>query len=203
MPSYRVQLFLAPLLLTYLLNVQTAIGGQLTASWDDTSGGVASFVIERRLPAEPMFTAVAAVPPGMTAYVDAAITDGLMYCYRVKAYDAYGESPYSNEVCNASMPQPAPLPSGYSIAVIKSGTGTGTVVSAPAGINCGVDCQEAYGSGTLVTLTASPASGSRFTGWSGGCSGTSACTVVGNAAVTVTATFNTMPKGLVRNGKGK
>src|SRR5438093_768142 len=42
-----------------------------------------------------------------------------------------------------------------------------------------------------VTLTATPASGSTFTGWSGGgCSGTGSCSVTVTAAVSVTATFN-------------
>src|SRR5205823_3426996 len=48
----------------------------------------------------------------------------------------------------------------------------------------------AYDNGTVVTLTATPASGSRFTGWSGcdAVSGTT-CTVTMNAARAVTVTF--------------
>jgi hypothetical protein len=189
MPSHRVQSFVAASLLAALLNAHDAGSGQLTASWEDTSGGLTGFILERRLTAEPAFTPVGDLPPGFTSYVDPAISDGMTYCYRVKAYDAIGESPYSDEACGASMPLP---PSGYSIAVLKSGTGTGSVVSAPAGINCGIDCEEAYGSGTLVTLKAAAAYGSTFVGWSGGCAGTSSCIISANSAVTVTATFTAM-----------
>ncbi len=81
-------------------------------------------------------------------------------------------------------------PGQFNLAVSKSGTGAGTVTSSPAGINCGSDCSETLQDGTSVTLTASPAAGSSFTGWSGsGCSGTSTCTVVMSAARAVTAQF--------------
>ena len=39
--------------------------------------------------------------------------------------------------------------------------------SSPSGINCGADCSQDYTDGTVVTLTATPNSGSEFTGWSG------------------------------------
>ena len=70
-------------------------------------------------------------------------------------------------------------------------TGPGTVTSSPAGINCGSDCSEAYASGTQVTLTAKPNSnGATFSGWSGGCAGTSvSCTLTMQAAKGVTAAF--------------
>ncbi len=86
----------------------------------------------------------------------------------------------------------SPPPSGdtYTLTVTKEGAGRGRVTSSPAGISCGTDCSEAYASGTAVTLTATPASGSVFTGWSGACSGTgSTCTVAMDAAKTATGTF--------------
>jgi subtilase family serine protease len=47
-----------------------------------------------------------------------------------------------------------------------------------------------------VTLSASPASGSRFAGWSGGgCSGTGTCRVTINGAIGVTATFSPTSSG--------
>jgi hypothetical protein len=78
----------------------------------------------------------------------------------------------------------------YPLTVTKSGTGSGTVTSAPAGINCGGTCSASYAAGTSVALTAAPASGTTFTGWNGACSGTTLlCSVVVGAATAVTATF--------------
>ena len=79
--------------------------------------------------------------------------------------------------------------------VTRTGTGSGTVTSNPGGINCGAACSTNYAPGTIVTLTATPAAGSAFGGWSGGgCSGTAttcAITMTGGvASTTVIATFN-------------
>lgn len=84
----------------------------------------------------------------------------------------------------------AVAPTTATLTVTKAGTGTGTVTSSPPGINCGNDCSNSYTIGTIVTLTASPAAGSVFVGWSvGGCGGTS-CTVTMTGNQTVTATFS-------------
>jgi hypothetical protein len=78
----------------------------------------------------------------------------------------------------------------YTLTVVKSGTGSGTVISSPAGINCGDDCSETYSKVQKVKLTAKTDATSTFTGWSGGgCSGTKTCAVTVDAAVTVTADF--------------
>ncbi|MDO8676397.1 MAG: hypothetical protein Q7K16_01970 [Candidatus Azambacteria bacterium] len=88
-----------------------------------------------------------------------------------------------------TTPNCAP-PVNYILSVSKTGTGSGTVTSNPAGISCGSTCSDDFNYNTSVTLTASPATGSDFTGWSGGgCSGTGTCTVVMTSNKNVTATF--------------
>ncbi len=78
----------------------------------------------------------------------------------------------------------------FTLTVAKDGTGSGTVTSNPAGIDCGATCQFDFDYGTVVTLTATAATGSTFAGWTGeGCSGTGSCTVSMTATRSVTATF--------------
>jgi hypothetical protein len=77
------------------------------------------------------------------------------------------------------------------LSVAKVGNGSGTVTSSPSGINCGATCTKNYLAGTVVTLTATAATGTTFAGWSGGgCSGTGTCTVTVNSFTAVTANFN-------------
>ncbi len=84
------------------------------------------------------------------------------------------------------------VPAGdHALSVAKTGNGSGTVTSAPAGIACGTTCSAAFPAGSSVTLTAAPAAGAAFAGWSGaGCSGTGTCVVTMSADQSVTATFN-------------
>jgi hypothetical protein len=97
----------------------------------------------------------------------------------------------------------------------KAGTGSGFVSSisdrspvSPSQIGCGNICDGYYELGTVVTLTATPDTGSNFTRWDG-CDTVSGatCTVTMNAARSVTATFtvqtfslNVTKSGLLTTG---
>lgn len=94
-------------------------------------------------------------------------------------------------------------PVTYTLTIVKAGTGSGTVTSSPAGINCGATCTATFPAGSSVQLTAAAAAGSTFTGWSGDATGadlnswpdgaaeaSNPTTVVMNGNKTVTATFS-------------
>jgi Fe-S cluster biogenesis protein NfuA len=69
-------------------------------------------------------------------------------------------------------------------------SGSGVVTSSPAGIDCGSACVMSFAQGTAVALTATPADGMAFSGWTGACTGSGACTVTMNADTAVTAQFS-------------
>ena len=109
--------------------------------------------------------------------------------------------------CTVTMSQARSVTATFNLVaeqltVSKSGTGTGTVTSSPAGITCGATCSHSYDSGTMVTLTPAADSGSVFAGWSGDCSGTGACTVTMDQARSVTAAFNATPPPIGVGGPG-
>lgn len=75
--------------------------------------------------------------------------------------------------------------------VTRQGTGAGSIVSTPMGIDCGAECSFDFVIDTMVTLTATAATGSTFEGWGGDCTGTQLdCMVTMDAARSVTATFD-------------
>lgn len=98
-------------------------------------------------------------------------------------------------VCTISMTAAktvtANFKASFPLTVSKIGTGTGTIKA--TGINCDTgntpDCTENYLQDTSVKLTATAATGSRFTSWSGACSGTT-CTVKMTDAKNVIANFD-------------
>src|SRR4029434_8488772 len=188
--------FLKLFLLSFLFTLLTVPGSpaaitaaQLTLSWSDNSTNEDGFQIERRTGTTTgTYTEIATLGVNAASYTDVNLANGTTYCYRVRAYNAGGASAYSNEQCATT-----PVATSYTLTVAKSGTGVGDVTA--TGINCGTDCSELYASGTYVTLTAIPAGGSSFAGWSGtgwsgsGCPGTADCTMTISSNTTVMAMF--------------
>jgi uncharacterized repeat protein (TIGR02543 family) len=89
----------------------------------------------------------------------------------------------------------------YTLTVSLSGDGS--VTSTDGFITCPGMCSHLYPSNTPVSLNATPASGSIFSGWSGACTGTGTCNLTMTQNLSVTAVFSS--NALLRvstNGSG-
>ena len=156
---------------------------QLRLSWSDNSDNEEGFEIQRMSP-ETGYLVVAIVGTNAISYADQSLAAGSTYCYRIRAFNAEAISAYSNLGC-ATTPT--------TVSVSKFGSGAGSVLSNPAGIDCGNDCVEPYPRGALVTLIPTPAEGSTFVGWSGaGCAGAGACMLNVETDLSVTAFFDSI-----------
>ena len=91
------------------------------------------------------------------------------------------------------------------LTVTLSGTGTGTIASTPAGVTCtGTTCKGSFARGTMVSLTTTPAAGSVFGGWTGGCTGSAACAIKLDADATAAADLESLDgawSGTYTNGR--
>ena len=96
------------------------------------------------------------------------------------------------------------------LTITGGGTGSGTVTSTPAGINCVITagvvaatgCKAGFANGTNVVLNAVPLPGHSFTGFSGYCGGTLTCTVPMTQGRTVLARFLVGPFTMKVTGDG-
>ena len=82
-------------------------------------------------------------------------------------------------------------PSEFTLTITPASNGS---ILCNSGAGAG-NCATKYAKGTVVTLTAAPASGFEFANWTGDCSGTGACSVTMSAAHTVGASFKAVPSG--------
>jgi hypothetical protein len=96
---------------------------KLTLTWTDNADNEDGFKIERRLGQTGSFTQIGQVGKDVVTYADTQILVNTEYCYRVRAFNAGGQSAYSNIACGLVPSAPA-APSGLGIKVEISATAT-------------------------------------------------------------------------------
>jgi hypothetical protein len=105
------------------------------------------------------------------------------------------------DTTDLTQPTSAAVAATQRLTVSGLGTGNGVVTSTPSGINCTITagtaattgCSQLYTQGTVVTLTAKPASGHAFGGWGKSCTGIGTCTMKMSVAREVSALFRKGP----------
>jgi subtilisin family serine protease len=70
---------------------------RIDLSWQDNASNETGFRIERKKASDASYIVIAEVGPNVTSYSDTGLSAGTTYSYRIKAYNASGESSYSNE----------------------------------------------------------------------------------------------------------
>src|SRR5215207_3146669 len=130
---------------------------QLTVTWSDRSTNEDGFRVERKT-GTAAYAQITQKSANVTSFIDSTVTAGITYCYRVRAFNAAGNSGYSPEACGKPSVS-------FTLTVTKTGTGTGTVTSTPTGISCGTTCVASYLNGTTITLAATTSSGSTSGVW--------------------------------------
>lgn len=196
------------------------ITGASGASWTtaaitgdvDAAGQHTTYDVEYALASSLFCTSFgAAGSPTTTTATDLGFTDGsshpvtvdlsgltanTSYCAEIAADNATGDAASTTQ----TWTQPASAPA-HTLSATLAGGGSGTVTSSPAGVDCvsgaSTNCSQQFNDGTPITLTATPAAGSSFVGFSGGtCTSTGATTcqvTLGGSDEAVTATFNGPP----------
>jgi uncharacterized repeat protein (TIGR02543 family) len=122
--------------------------------------------------ANPLASGFLNLAPGSDLINAGVITSGISYS---------GSLPDLGAIESGGVITPPPATT-YTLSIAANPSGGGSIVKSPD--------QTSYDPGTIVTLTATPASGYTFNNWSGGATGNSTTTTVTmNANTSVTANF--------------
>jgi len=79
------------------LKATAALLGRVSLSWKDNSNNEDGFQIERRIGSGGAWQLVATVTANVKSYTDASTARRTSYTYRIRAFNAAGGSPYSNQ----------------------------------------------------------------------------------------------------------
>ncbi|MEW5744162.1 MAG: thrombospondin type 3 repeat-containing protein [Nitrospirota bacterium] len=169
------------------LSLENSAGGSITAYNNDFDPGKLSGVFSAEgsnINADPLF-----IDPANGYHLSSnspCVNSGDNSAPSRPSLDIDGDA----RVLSAVVDMGADEMQSYTLTVQKSGAGSGSATSSDGKIDCGMNCAATYAADSPVTLSASAAAGSVFSGWSGGgCSGTDTCSVPMNQDTIVQAEF--------------
>ncbi|MDA8241683.1 MAG: hypothetical protein M0Z67_15120 [Nitrospiraceae bacterium] len=139
------------------LNAVAISSSSIDLSWTDNSSGEQGFEIERKTGLNGTYSQIGTVGAETTAYsdTDASLLPGTTYFYRVRAYDIFADSSYSNEA-NATTSAVAP---SATTNTVSNNVGTSATLNAtvnPGGAETSVHFEwgltTSYGNITLTQV---------------------------------------------------
>lgn len=169
------------------------------------SGRVTGGGIDCGSPPGGPFSCFTVVDEGQTLTLDATPGPGSVFSGWSVA--SCGQNPQCTVQINATTSITATF-GANTLTVQRTGGGTGTVVSSPAGINCGSTCAANFNLGQVVTLSANPAPDSVFVGWQNDaapCGSNPQCAISMGGPRTASAVFAPagFPVGVTITGTGR
>ena len=94
---------------------------RIDLTWQDNSDDETGFKIERKTGAGS-YSQIATAGAGVTSYSNTGLAASTIYYYRVRVYNAGGDSDYSNEASAATLPPPPPPPPAPTLTSPASGS---------------------------------------------------------------------------------
>ncbi len=107
------------------LSATAASCSQINLSWTDNSNNETGFKIERKTGVSGSWSQIATVGANITSYSNTGLTGNTTYYYRVRAYNAAGDSSYSNEA-NATTPACVANQAPVAVATVSKDSATYT-----------------------------------------------------------------------------
>jgi len=101
------------------LGANTFSSTEITLSWTDASSNETGFKIERSTN-QVIWTQIATVSANETTYLDTGLTPQTTYYYRIRAYNAAGNSSYSNVDNSATLQAPPAAPINFDVTVLST-----------------------------------------------------------------------------------
>ena len=103
-------------------NLAAAVHGQtkISLTWTDNANNETGFRLERKLGTAVSYVLIATLSANATSYADSGLAANTKYFYRLRAYNANGNSAYSTAVSATTLPFPPAAPANLIATVVSN-----------------------------------------------------------------------------------